>query len=74
MRPSQRVGPKIVSLIINLSELIAVLTNESPGTVEIVAYHKSKRIFLSLAEIQNEDPHLIEIYEFNGENFRLIAQ
>jgi hypothetical protein len=44
------------------------------ATVEIVAYHKVKRVFLSLAEIENEDPHLIEIYEFNGENFRLIAQ
>jgi hypothetical protein len=63
-----------VSLIINLSELIAVLTKKSSATVEILAYHKVKRIFLSLAEIQHEDPSLIEIYEFNGENFRLVAQ
>ena len=33
---------------------------KSSATVEIVAYHKVKGIFLSLAEIQNEDPHLIE--------------
>jgi hypothetical protein len=51
-----------------------MLTRKSSATVEIVAYHKVKRVFLSLAEIENEDPHLIEIYEFNGENFRLIAQ
>jgi hypothetical protein len=43
-----------------------VLTKKSSGTVEFVAYHKSKRIFLSLAEIQKEDPQLVEIYEFNG--------
>jgi hypothetical protein len=41
--------------------------------IEIVAYHKIKRIFLSLAEIQNEDPEQIEIYEFTGENFDLVA-
>jgi hypothetical protein len=40
---------------------------------EVVAYHKLKRIFLPLAEIQNEDPNLIEFYEFKGENFNLIA-
>jgi hypothetical protein len=51
-----------------------MLTRKSSATVEIVAYHKVKRAFLSLAEIENEDPHLIEIYEFNDENFRLIAQ
>jgi hypothetical protein len=51
-----------------------VLTKKSSTTVEIAAYHKLKRIFLSLAEIENEDPQLIEIYEFNGENFRLIAE
>jgi hypothetical protein len=51
-----------------------MLTRISSATVEIVGYHKVKRIFLSLAEIQNVDPHFIEIYESNGENFRLIAQ
>jgi hypothetical protein len=40
---------------------------------EIVAYHRVKRIFLPLAEIQNEDPELIEIYEFTGENFKMVA-
>jgi hypothetical protein len=40
---------------------------------EIVAYHKVKRIFLPLGEIQNEDPELIEIYEFKGENFNMVA-
>jgi hypothetical protein len=33
---------------------------QKSSTVEIVAYHKVKCIFLSLAEIQNEDAHLIE--------------
>jgi hypothetical protein len=54
--------------------LIAVLTKKSSGSIELVAYHKVRRIFLSLAEIQKEDPQLVEIYEFNGENFRLIAK
>jgi hypothetical protein len=40
---------------------------------EILAYHKVKRKFLSLADIEREDPNLIEIYEFKGENFDLVA-
>lgn len=39
---------------------------------EIVAYHKAKRIFLKLADMQNEDPDQLDIYEFNGENFQLV--
>ena len=40
---------------------------------EIVAYHKVKRIILPLAKIENEDPNLIEIYGFKGEDFSLVA-
>jgi hypothetical protein len=28
---------------------------------------------MPLAEIQNEDPEEIEIYEFTGENFKMVA-
>jgi hypothetical protein len=40
---------------------------------EIVAYHKVKRVFLSLAEIHGIDPELIQFYEFKGEDFALVA-
>jgi hypothetical protein len=49
------------------------MAKQISGPATVVAYHKTKRIFLSLAEIQDEDPDQIEIYEFKGENFNLVA-
>ena len=40
---------------------------------ELVAYHKGKRKFLDLLEMQNEDPDQLEIYEFKGQDFQLVA-
>jgi hypothetical protein len=40
---------------------------------EIVAYHKVKRIFLSLMDMEKEDPDELQICEFNGQNFELIS-
>jgi hypothetical protein len=37
-------------------------------TSEIVAYHKIKRKFSDLLDMQNEDPDQLEIYEFKGED------
>ena len=45
----------------------------SHPTSEIVAYHKAKRIFLNLMEMEKEDPNEILICEFNGQNFELVA-
>ena len=42
-------------------------------TSEIVAYHKTKRIFLNLMDMEKEDPNEILICEFNGQNFELVA-
>lgn len=50
-----------------------MLGKKFPAKSELVAYHKIKRIFMPLAEIQNEDPNLIEIYEFKGEDFNLVS-
>ena len=41
----------------------------SHSTTEIVAYHKVKRIFLNLMEMEKEDPDEIQICEFNGQDF-----
>lgn len=49
---------------------------ESQGshqTTELVAYHRRKRIFLSLSQMEKEDPDQIQIYEFRGQDFELIA-
>ena len=43
------------------------------GTKEIVAYHKAKRKFINLKDIESIDPDLIQIYEFNGQDFDLLA-
>jgi hypothetical protein len=46
----------------------------SHPTSEIVAYHKTKRIFLNLMDMQSEDPEQIQICEFRGQDFELIAE
>jgi hypothetical protein len=49
---------------------------ESQGshqTTELVAFHRRKRIFLSLADMEQEDPDQIQICEFKGQNFELVA-
>lgn len=43
-------------------------------TSEIVAYHKSKRKFLNLVDMEKEDPNEILICEFKGQNFELIGE
>ena len=40
---------------------------------EIVAYHKSKRKFINLTDVEKEDPDLIQICEFKGQDFELVA-
>jgi len=42
-------------------------------TSELVAYHRRKRVFLSLANMEQEDPDQIQICEFKGQDFELIA-
>ena len=49
---------------------------ESQGslqTIELVAYHRRKRIFLRLAQMEKEDPDQIQICEFTGQDFELIV-
>jgi ribosomal protein L20A (L18A) len=41
---------------------------------EFLAYHKVKRKFLQVEEIEAEKPEDIEIYEFFGQNFKLVAK
>jgi hypothetical protein len=45
----------------------------SHQTSEIVAYHKVKRKFLSLTDIEKEDPDKLQICEFRGQNFEQIT-
>jgi hypothetical protein len=40
---------------------------------EVVAYHKVKRRFINLKDIQAEDPDLMQIYEFKGQDFDSVA-
>jgi hypothetical protein len=44
----------------------------SHQTSEIVAYHKVKRKFLSLKDMEKEDPDKLQICEFRGQDFELI--
>lgn len=48
---------------------------ESQGShqTELVVCHRRKRIFLSLAQKEQEDPDQIQICEFRGQNFELVA-
>jgi hypothetical protein len=47
--------------------------SNSNKTSELVAYHKVKRIFLSLKDMEQEDPEQLQICEFTGQDFELIA-
>ena len=42
--------------------------------VEYVAYHRLKTIFIPIMNIESENPEDIEVYEFEGQNFKLIAK
>ena len=54
-------------------EMIESTKRSSHPTSEIVAYHKGKRIFLSLTDMEKENPDELQICEFKGQNFELIA-
>ena len=41
--------------------------------IEYVAYHRVKRVFIPITDIESENPEDIEVYEFEGQNFKLIA-
>ena len=38
-----------------------------------VAYHKGKRKFLNLVDMEKEDPNEILMCEFKGQDFELVA-
>jgi len=42
--------------------------------IEYVAYHRIKRIFLPITDIESENSEDIEVYESEGQNFKLIAK
>jgi hypothetical protein len=42
--------------------------------IEYVAYHRAKRVFIPITEIESENSEDIEVYEFEGQNFKLIAK
>ncbi|MGA8483833.1 MAG: hypothetical protein WB706_05475 [Nitrososphaeraceae archaeon] len=44
----------------------------SHSTTEIVAYHKGKRIFLSLKDMEKEDLDQLVMCEFKDQDFELI--
>ena len=55
------------------SQMIDSTTSDLHPATEIVAYHKVKRIFLDLTDMENEDPDDLQICEFNGQDFELLA-
>ena len=49
------------------------MTEFDSASSEIVAYHKVKRRFINLKDMYSEDPNLLQIYEFKGQDFDLVA-
>ena len=49
------------------------MTEPDSTISEIIAYHKVKRRFINLKDIQAEDPGQFLIYEFKGQDFDLVA-
>lgn len=54
-----------------MSENIIETDNE---TSEIVAYHKVKRIFLSIKDMESEDADQFLICEFKGYDFEIVVK
>ena len=54
-------------------KMIQSTKQSSHQTSELVAYHKVKRIFLSLKDMEQEDPDQLQICEFRGQDFELVA-
>jgi hypothetical protein len=48
-------------------EMMGSSKPKSHSASEIVAYHKVKRIFLNLKEMEKEDPDQLQVCEFNGQ-------
>ena len=42
--------------------------------IEYVGYHRVKRVFIPIMDIESENPEDIEVYEFEGQNFKLIEK
>lgn len=42
--------------------------------IEYVAYHRVKRVFIPIKDIESEKSEDIEVYTFEGQNFKLIAK
>ena len=42
--------------------------------IEYVAYHRVKRVFIPMMDIESENLEDIEVYEFQGQNFKLIVK
>ena len=54
-------------------EMIKSTNSSSHPTSEIVAYHKVKRKFLNLMDMEKEDPNELLMCEFKGQDFELVA-
>jgi hypothetical protein len=50
------------------------IKSSSHPTSEFVAFHKVKRILLSLKDMEKEDPNEILFCEFKGQDFELVAE
>jgi hypothetical protein len=42
-------------------------------TSQLVAYHKGKRTFLNLKDMEKENPDELQICEFKGQNFEMVV-
>lgn len=55
-------------------DMIESVKTNSDSTSEIVAYHKIKRKFPNLLDMEKENPDELQICEFKGQNFDLIVE
>jgi hypothetical protein len=49
------------------------MTEPNSTISELVAYHKVKRRFINLKDMQSEDPDQLQIYEFKVQDFDFVA-
>lgn len=50
------------------------MSKNNTSKTELLAFHKVKRKFFPITEIESENPDDVEFYEFKDQNFKLVAK
>jgi hypothetical protein len=64
----------LLESVIKLFQTIDILGKTNLIPREIVTCHKVKRLFIDLTHLELKDIYQLQVYEFKGGNFQLVAK